>query len=52
MNEYSPNLQGIVYGILYGMGAPSLSEILKVSLGEAATFIETFLGKVHMNFMI
>jgi len=35
----------IVYGILYGIGAPSLASMLKVSIGEASKFMSTFLGK-------
>jgi DNA polymerase I-like protein with 3'-5' exonuclease and polymerase domains len=35
----------IVYGILYGMGPHSLSEILKVKVDEASQFIKAFLGK-------
>eukprot|EP00026_Physarum_polycephalum_P001131 Phypoly_transcript_01132.p1 GENE.Phypoly_transcript_01132~~Phypoly_transcript_01132.p1 ORF type:complete len:1152 (+),score=225.98 Phypoly_transcript_01132:71-3526(+) len=35
----------IVYGILYGIGAPSLASMLKVSIGEAQVFMSTFLGK-------
>jgi DNA polymerase-1 len=36
----------IVYGILYGMGAPALGGMLKISVGQAEKFISTFLGKV------
>eukprot|EP01119_Soliformovum_irregulare_P019643 TRINITY_DN6268_c0_g1_i1.p1 TRINITY_DN6268_c0_g1~~TRINITY_DN6268_c0_g1_i1.p1 ORF type:complete len:322 (-),score=139.70 TRINITY_DN6268_c0_g1_i1:39-1004(-) len=44
-SEERERAKRIVYGILYGMGAPSLAAILEVTLGEAATFIDTFLGK-------
>ncbi|PRP88768.1 DNA polymerase I [Planoprotostelium fungivorum] len=38
-------LMTTVYGILYGMGPPALSDILKVTFKEAEKFISTFLGK-------
>lgn len=34
--------KGMCYGILYGMGAQSLSEQLEVSSDEAAAFLERF----------
>jgi DNA polymerase I len=34
----------VVYGVLYGMGAPALAGNLKVTLQEAKRFIEQFLG--------
>jgi len=50
MNEFKKQTHeyktGIVYGIVYGMGAPSLGAQLKVSIGEAQKFIDSFLGKV------
>lgn len=37
----------IVYGIIYGMGAFSLAQMLEIDLKKASEFISSFLGKVN-----
>jgi len=44
-DTYRDRTKRIVYGILYGMGSATLSNILKVTREEAAKFIQGFLGK-------
>ena len=47
-------MEWVIIGVLnnYFKGAPSLSAILEVSLGEASTFIDSFLGKVRKLYRV